>query len=198
MSVSDTKKTSYFNTLIFTIISGILSLALLTALFFDIFKQYIPFIITVEIGIFAIIIYSIYRIYTNEKRYDQIKNDRNFAINFRQCPDYYVTKTIDDKTICSNEYIMENKYRKKEMIKIYPADVEGSTSYTFPSVHNPNFVNSANPQEKFEIDSFAANPTLPTNQKKCEAVFGNNNQFVHYSKLPWTSVKSRCNSYINM
>ena len=93
---------------------------------------------------------------------------------------------------------MENKYRKKEMIKIYPADVEGNTSYTFPSAHNPTFVNSANPQEKFEIDSFAANPALPTNQKKCEAIFGNNSQFMHYSKLPWTSVKSRCNSYINM
>ena len=72
MSGSDPKIKSYFNTLIFTIISGIFSLVLIATLFFDMFKKYIPFIVTVEIGLFLIIGYCIYKIYNNEQKKDYL------------------------------------------------------------------------------------------------------------------------------
>lgn len=191
---SDSKKISYFNTLMFTIISSIVSLLLLGMLFFDMFKPYIPFIITVEVGLFAIILWCIYKIYVNEILRDAIKNDRNFTIDFMQCPDYYITRNIDGKSICSNEYITEDQYRNKHIIKIYPADAI-DRSFSFPSTHNPNFINSNNPEEKFALSDFANNPTLSSNEKKCDAVFGNVANFDTYSRIPWTNVKARCDSF---
>lgn len=190
------KKASYFNTLIFTIISGIVSLILLAMLFFDVFRPYIPFIITVEVGIFAIILFCIYKIYTIEKVNELIKADKNFSIDFMQCPDYYVTKKIDGKTICSNEYMIEDQYRKKSIMKIYPADVLGQTTYSFPQNHSVSYTNLTNPQEKFDLTSFATTRDLATNQQRCNAVFGQNDTYRHYSKLPWTSIKSKCDSYV--
>lgn len=186
---SDSKKISYFNTLMFTIISSIISLILLGMLFFDTFKPYISFIITVEVGVFAIILWCIYKIYTNEVVRDAIKSDRNFTIDFMQCPDYYTMRTINGESICSNEYITEDQYRKKQIIKIYPVDS------SFPSSHNPTFTNSNDPKEKFKLIDFVNSQSLDSNEKKCSAVFGNVSNFNTYSQIPWTNIKARCESY---
>lgn len=197
MSASNPKVKSYFNTLIFTIISGIFSLVLMAALFFEIFKGYLPLIVTVEVGLFIIIGYCIYKIYENESIYEIKKSAKNFIIDFQQCPEYYVKRIIDGNTICSNEYVTEDKFQKKQIIKIYPEDIAGQTTYSFPSNHSNTYVDSNNPQEKFRIDTISNNNTLST-KDKCNVLYGNNQSLIKYSRLPWTGLKSRCNAYISI
>jgi uncharacterized membrane protein YhaH (DUF805 family) len=63
MAQNDNKNTSYFNTLIFTIVAGIISLLLLLALVFKPVRDHaMYFIIALEVGIFTIIAVCIYQI----------------------------------------------------------------------------------------------------------------------------------------
>ena len=61
-------KKSYYNTLIFTIIAGVVSVALLCILILKKGQEYMPFIVTLEIGIFSIIALCITMILVNEFR----------------------------------------------------------------------------------------------------------------------------------
>lgn len=192
-----TKKISYFNTLIFTIISGIVSLLLLAALFFDVFKDYMTFIITVEIGIFLVIGWSIWQIVSNEKRLEELRKKKNFTIDFTQCPDYYISRVVDGVTICSNEYIVEDQYRNKRLMKIYPADdISKNISYPLPKLHS-NIYNkqTSRPVDKFDSTAIDSAGDLPDVQKKCGAVLGMNNTYKDYTQIPWVGVRARCESY---
>lgn len=189
--MSGNDKVSYFNTLIFTIIASIVSLLLLAALFFEIFKDYMIFIVTVEVGIFCIIGWCIYKIVSNANTLDKYKQQANFKIDFTPCPDYYVGKGVDGQTICSNEYIVEDEYHNKRIMKIYPAD-DQLNSYPLPNLHVPTYYNDAKPIEKYDSTLIASAQDLQTTRDKCGAILGLKENYKVYSKLPLLGTQERC------
>ena len=99
--MTNTNHASYYNVLVFTIITGIFSLILLLLLFLDEFNGFIKFVITVEICLFAIIVWCIYIITKASKK----KDLPNLVINYGDCPDYYIKNTDNSGTP-----YFENKY----------------------------------------------------------------------------------------
>lgn len=193
---NSSRKISYFNTLIFTIIAGILSLLLLAALFFDVLAQWKVFIITIEVGIFLIIGFCIWQIVANEALLDKYKKAKNFDVDFTTCPDYYITKMVDNKTICSNEYIVEDEYRNKQIMKIYPADNEAKNEvYPLPNTHTTSYTDSSKPSEKFESGYIQGSTELKDTAGRCGAVLGQNTNYKLYSTIPWVGVRARCASF---
>lgn len=186
------QRVAYFNTLVFTIISGIVSLGILIFMFFKPAAKLFPFLITVEVGIFLIIIITIIQIIRAEKARAKYKNQKNFTINFTSCPDYYIERSIDGKRICSNEYIVEDKNKASYIMKILPAQ----DSYSFPPTHNPSYTGDS-AGDKFDNLVIANSSALKDNAEKCAAVLGRNDAFISYSQIPWTGVQARCDSYAN-
>ena len=186
------QRVAYFNTLVFTIISGIVSLAILIFMFFKPAAKLYPFLITVEVGIFLIIIITITQIIIAEKERDKYKNKKNFTINFTTCPDYYIEKNVDNKKICSNEYIVEDENRVRRIMKILPAD----DSYTFPPLHELAYTTDS-ARDKFNNLVIDNATELKDNLGKCAALYGRNPAFIDYSRIPWSSVQARCDSYVS-
>ena len=119
--MDDNRKVSYFRTLIFTIISAMISLVLFGVLYLK--PEFKSFVITIEIGIFAIIGYTIYSIVQHEKLLNQMSDPSRFRFGFDSCPDYYIKRVDEDtrKDFCSNEYIVvdkESPLQKKLIMKI--------------------------------------------------------------------------------
>jgi hypothetical protein len=196
--MADTEqRIAYFNTLVFTIISGIISLGILIFMFFKPAAKLFPFLITVEVGIFFIIIISIFQIISAEKLKDKYKETKNFAINYTLCPDYYVERNINGTKVCSNEYIVEDDNRVKYIMKILPGDdIDKGISYTFPMVHEPNYTTDS-AIDKFKNTIIDVAPDLKGNTEKCAAVYGRVPKYADYSRIPWTALTQRCDSYVN-
>lgn len=200
MDTTSDQKLSYFNTLIFTIIAGIFSLLLMGLLLIEKMRKWMPMIVTVEIGIFLIIAICIWQIYKNEKEKESYAKSANFYIDFKQCPDYFITTTTPDgKQVCSNENTTIYN-RRKYLMKIYPQN-DIDASYSLPENHAttytaPTNMNSNSILEKYEISSIETADRLPDNLNKCKAVGGSIPEFKIFSKLPLTGVKARCDTYI--
>lgn len=191
-------KISYFNTLVFTIISGIVSLVLLVLLFMGVFKPELStFVITVEVGIFLIIAICIWQIVANEKTLDKYREAKNFSIDFTQCPDYFVEKQNPDGTkVCSNEFVVDDKYKNRYIMKIYPADNPGKNEvYSLPAMHTSAFSPSSLVRDKFLNTSFNSAPSLKTLRDKCAAAMGQDPAYKEYSVIPWVGVRARCESF---
>jgi hypothetical protein len=199
---TETRKISYFRTLIFTIMAAVFSLALMGLLFFKVAYDYIIAIVAVQLGVFAIIGYCIYIIVKREKMMDEMKNPKNYLVRFDDCPDYFtkVHDPISGKHFCSNEYIVSHPQdsMKKTIMKIVEENVE------LPEKHIVGYplTGSVAPTDKFMIHTFKS-AALNDNQTRCslfdesKPIVSMNNDHVpnrtEYRKLPWTSVKSRCN-----
>lgn len=196
--MSGENKTSYFNTLVFTIIAAIVSLLLLLAMFFDMFKNYMTFIITVEVGIFLIIIFCLYQIISNESKFAKYKNASNFNIKFNECPDYYVRKNVSENGknvgLCSNEYIVQDAFKNKFIAKIYPDDNPATNEvYNMPAQHTSSYNSTSGDRiDKFPSDVFDSALNLPTTAKKCAAVMGKDANYIKYSRMPYVGLTARC------
>lgn len=194
--MKENKKISYKNTLIFTIFAAVASIVLIAALFFASFRDYIYFIAIVEIAIFAIIGYCIYKIVTYEKRLEAIRNAKRTSIAFTECPDYYVKKyTEKGAPYCSNEYRVRDRQAVESIMKIYPASIET------PPMHNIAIpVDTAPKHEKFLLGEINNSRDLPTTKEKCGVLFNEPSdpklaQFKGYNNIPWTYVRSRCEGF---
>ena len=190
----ENQRISYFNTLIFTIISGVVSLLLLCSLFFQPFKKYIVAIVTIEIGIFIIISYCIYKIVKNDNYLKDLMAKNKLVINFDECGDYFVRRT-DDKGdfYCSNDYVITDETNTSYIMKIYPASIN------LPSTNNLNYSNPKtafvnNRLETYKLQELN-NSNLPTNTDKCRPLYDQVNQYDGYDKIPWTYARSRCDIY---
>lgn len=199
--MEDSKAKSYFRTLIFTVVSAILSLALFGLLFWK--KELLTFVIIVEVGIFAIIGYLIYVIVQHEKMLNAMNDPRNFKFGFDVCPDYYVKRTDGEsnKDFCSNEYVVVDKdspLQKKLIMKI----VDENTA--LPSSHSPTYTSKDSttgiklqpkPSDKFLLDSFFA-PELKTNKERCDvinpSVVTQLESMQGFKTIPWTYTRPRC------
>lgn len=82
----------YVNTLIFTVIAGIVSLLLLAMLWYasETMKQFNALIITIEVGLTAIILLAIIRIIQYERAaYKQQNAGSGMLLDVSSCPDYW-------------------------------------------------------------------------------------------------------------
>lgn len=204
MAENKVKKVSYYNTLVFTIISGIISLLLLGLLFFNFAKDFKLGIIALEIGIFTVILVCIAQIIYNENFINKLKKNHNVRISFDSCPDYF-TKLQDShqKAYCSNEYIYEDEALNKFLIKVYPEN------QIPPSDHDPRSMDlltesdkPAGPIDKFYIDELESKTKNKNStdiyKDTCAPLFKdnyNNNGLVGYTELPWTTLRSKCDNY---
>jgi hypothetical protein len=97
----------YINTMVFTIIAGILSAALFVLLWMgsDTVREFAHLIITIELGLLAIIIYAVLRVYMYERKLaEQQGNILKNAISVRLCPDYWTMHERNGKRSCNNTY----------------------------------------------------------------------------------------------
>lgn len=200
---NDSTKVSYYNTLVFTIISGLICVGILFLLFVESFRKYKYAIITVEVGTIILIIYCIYKIISYQSKMENMKRSQAFALPFDKCPDYYIKKNVGDKTLCSNEYIIKDKYKKSWLMKVYPAAEGPDTPYDLPSQHNSEYninAGSGMKYDKFILNELETSSALGTSGDKCNVLFnkptdGNLSTYNDYHAIPWTSAKSRCEAF---
>lgn len=200
MANDATRKTSYFNTLIFTILAGIISIILLVLLFFKDFKKYLPFIITLEIGIFTMIAWCIIQIYLNEKFLAELKKNLNYQISFNTCPDYFTKRIIGDQEICSNEYIYIDDKKQSKIMKVYPADDKSgvvSGMRPLPSTLSMDYKGTEKKWEKFPLNELDNEPSFKTYAQKCAPLFQSPadsklSYLKGYNLVPWTNARSQC------
>jgi hypothetical protein len=201
---NESRRISYFRTLIFTITAAIFSLILCGLLYFKEVRDYLVFIVVLEIGIFSIIGYCIYAIVNRERLMNELKDPSNYTISFDSCPDYYVKRydAVSKKHFCSNEYVVRDNINVSE--KVIMKIVDEKTA--LPTMHSDSYMGSdpvrkvptpPEPSDKFLLSAFY-NPLLKTNQDKCNIVDENmpekpTDVVQGFKALPWTSVKARCN-----
>jgi hypothetical protein len=192
--MNSAKQISYIHTLIFSIIAGIVSVALLLVLLIKKLQSYTPFVVTLEIGIFIIVFSCLIQIWLNEMRLANLRKNGIPYISFDSCPDYYVKRVDGDKEFCSNEYVYQDKTGKKYIMKIYPTE----RPVSLPAVHNQNMTtNSDQPYDKFYLRSLESDPTLKSPSDKCAPLFTpptdpNLSYLKGYDLLPWTTMRSKC------
>lgn len=188
-------KISYLNTLIFTIVTGIISLIVLGCLFFEFGQRFIYFIIGFEIGVFFLIGYCIYKIVRAEKRY--VSGDDKYVVRFNECPDYYAKRVYDGKEYCVNDYVVKDNAGGVYIVKVTPASTDPPTSITVTDNATPY---SGQPYSKFELHALEADNALKTYDEKCKPLFVNPTDakyqgYPDVSQIPWTYVRSRCESF---
>ena len=199
-AMNPNKKISYTNTLFFTIFNAIFAIILVLLLFFRIIpSEYMYFIIGVEVGVVLIVAYCIYRIIRFEKFLEAMRNPKNLYIPFDSCPDYFV-KSDDQgngKTICSSQYTVTDRNNTNYIMKIYPASVH------LPPVLDKNTeVSSSAKYDKFYLNEINESKQLQTMKDKCGVLYveptdANMVQYQGYTKVPWTSVRGRCEGLFN-
>lgn len=196
MATNNPKELSYKNTLIFTIIAAIISILLLLVLLMKNGRQYLPFIVTLECGIFFIILMCITQIYINEQNVLKYMNSKDKIVTFSKCPDYFTKRTIGDKEICSNEYIYFDDNKNKFILKIYPLST--TKTIAFPTNHITTYDSNAPPKkyEKFPLNEIQTAADLSTVAEKCSVVTsppgGKLSAYDDYSLIPWTTMRARC------
>ena len=199
--MDDNRKMSYFRTLIFTVISAILSLVIFSLLYFK--PELKAFVITVEIGIFFIIGYAIWAIVQHEKLLAKMSDPSMFRLDFESCPDYYIKRIDEDtrKYFCSNEYIVvdkESPLEKKLIMKMVDENTNLPLHHTATfNVKDENTKISLPPPiyDKFYIDDFYT-VDLTSDKDRCDVINPNvisqNEKYKGYKTIPWTYTRARC------
>jgi hypothetical protein len=191
--MNENKKISYRNTLIYTIVTAVISLALLIMLAFKSFFDYVYLIAIVEVGIFIIIGYCIFKIINYEKSLEALKNQKRYYIPFTECPDYFVKKFNESgEPYCSNEYRIKDKNDNTYLMKVYPDTVP------LPTKHDASTsVDQSQKYEKFWLNQIQNAKELRTTKDKCSVVSVEPTdpklaKYKGYTNVPWTYVRGRC------
>ena len=204
---TENRRISYVRTLIFTIVSALLSVVLFGVAFIKGAREWLLFIIITEVGIFSIIVWCIIAIINREKKLQELRNPKNYVIKFDNCPDYYVKRydTVSQDYFCSNEYVVTDTRNptKKLIMKLFPENDNSS-----PAVHSPTYKvqnvtgASSNPQpiDKFMISDIMTK--IDNNEARCKIVNPNilestSDALTGYKNVPWTSVQKRCENLYN-
>lgn len=199
----DARKISYFNTLIFTIVSAVVSVVILVLFYFKGLKPFWPFIIALEVGIFFIIGLCITTIILSELALEKKKNDRSYNIPFTSCPDYFTMTNKDNKTYCFNEYIYIDDYKRKFLMKVYPDDDPSDPNGVrpLPSIASSDIVANDPKHEKFNLAEIESEPTFKSAFDRCGPVINDPSDvklayLKGYKLLPWTSMRAKCESLV--
>ncbi len=155
--------TNYLNTLIFCIVAKAITICMLALLLFDWGKRLAYLILTIEVGLIAIVIYALWSISQYEKkvrkaREDMLKGDANITT----CPDYF-TKNVITNVDGTTSTVCESMY----------AAPDNRTTYNF-DIQNINMTNEL---------------SRKTLQEACTYVGDKKKNF---QKVAWTDLKSRC------
>ena len=97
----------YFNTMIFSIVSALVSCGLLLLLIYgpDEVRAYAVLIITLELGLLSVMISTIARIYAYERSLESAsRNARDNITLVDMCPDYWRIDRRGERTKCINGY----------------------------------------------------------------------------------------------
>lgn len=196
--MSDNKKIEYFNTLIFTVITGIVSLIVLCLLFFDFGKKFVYLIIVFELGVFIIIGMCIYEIVKAEGRKKDVDG---YTIRLDQCPDYYSSVSLNGTDYCMNWFFGKDAFGKKVLMRVYPLrDAFGNEISVEPEIQRSALTPTAtNNYANFALYDLEKEERLPTQNKKCDVIFKtptdtNLSKYAGHSVVPWTYARSRCQS----
>ena len=201
---SETSKTSYFNTLIFTIVTGIISLLLLLSLFIPVVNQNaFYFIIAVEAGIFSVIAICIFKIMYNEYEVNKrMRNLKTTKLSLNECPEYFVRTKNGSDTNCTNNYKVQDSNGQKYTLRIYPDDPLTPLPTTLPAAtQDKNEVFMLHQLEQaVDLKDASAQCAMvmkepPINTATTAAQANTLRQYVGYSKLPWMYAQSRCAPY---
>lgn len=99
---------NYLNTLIFCVVAKTITVLVLGLLVFKAVRKYVIFLLTIEVGLVFIVIYSMIKIARYDKRMSvEAEKIRLSSINSISCPDYYVrgpSEKDPSVTVCKNEY----------------------------------------------------------------------------------------------
>jgi Ca2+/Na+ antiporter len=200
IKMDQNKKLSYYNTLVFTIVAGIISLLLIVVLFFQFGRKIMYFIITVEVGIFLIIGYCIYSIVSFEKQKEKNKLTNNYVVDFGQCPDFYTKRTgTDNNVYCVNEYMVSDSVGNEQLMRIFPASAPPNQTVSISETYMPTSNGPNSSYEKVNLSALENNSKFPTTKDKCKLFYAAppnataDEQF--YSYLPWTTLTSRCEQH---
>jgi hypothetical protein len=82
----------YFNTLIFAVIALVMTVAFLVAViaFKDTMAPMYPMVVTIEVGLILVLLYTLWNVMSNEKRLDALRlNAYNNKLQVDSCPDYW-------------------------------------------------------------------------------------------------------------
>lgn len=201
----ENRKVSYFNTLIFTIFAGIVSLILLVLLYFKGFNQYLPFIIALEVGLFGLILLCITQIILNELFLDKLKKNMAYTMEFNACPDYYTKRDNGTKEICSADYVYIDKNKKQWIMKIYPEDDPKNPTLgvrPLPNLASFEYRGDEPKYEKFPLNEIENEKTFKTYADKCGPLTKDSQDpslsyLKGYNLVPWTTMNSKCASANN-
>lgn len=197
----DYKKASYYNTLIFTIISSIVAVSMMALLFFSPFVPYLPFIAASESGLIGVIVFSLFKIIGVENAMDTDKASNNLTIDFDTCPDYFVKiKDVVNtgNTYCSNEHVVRDAALNVNYImKLYPVDPAGS-AFVLPQQHDASAtVRPSAAYDKFYLGALDADAAMKTTSQKCDPIMNaTTGAYKYYDVLPWSYMTSRCDGLV--
>jgi len=195
--MNSTKTRSYLNTLVFAIIAGIISVLLLFVLMFKKLREFTPFVITLEVGIFLVLFSCIGHIWIIESRLGRLRNQGISSIGFDSCPDYYVKRLDGSKEFCSNEYVLQDEYGKSFIMKVYPANTD-KVKIPLPTSHEQSMsTNTDKPYDKFYLREIESDMNLKTPADKCAPLFSQPSDpklayLNGFNRLPWSTMRSKC------
>lgn len=170
----------YLNTMVFTIVAGVVSLILLLALIYvPNVAKYGPLILTVQLGLIVIIVQALVRIWRQNSRLAEYRDvDGNNTMAVGMCPDYMVAGNTDDEKgggiTCYNFY-----------------DGKGGTLPIWSGT-----TDSTDPQAPAQV--VLSNLDGMTIAGVCAAVDANPSDDLDGAStkaVPWTELRSRCNTF---
>ena len=170
-----TTEKSYLNTLIFTVVAEGISILIIGLLALEVVRPFSAFLMTLEIGLIFIIIWTLYAIKKyQDKMSKQFKHLRDTRVTNVSCPDYFTRKADEDGNL-----ICENKYTTPD----------GKFEYTFnnqkqigKAAGNMNDINEINMKDVFD-------------EKKLQDICDNElSSSGIYKNIPWTGIKTSCTS----
>jgi hypothetical protein len=188
---------SYVNTLVFAIVAGMISLILLLGLLFTTaMGAYSWFVITLEVGLITIIIWTLVRIFTYESRMRRMnRNATKNALVAQTCPDYYtVFHDAVGSADCRNIFRGRSP-ANEEFVMVY---VPGTNFEADPAVRGGIIFKSNPPDHRIEMKKFEDKRINDT----CAIVQGRDPSSADAMPLeannyniPWTDLRTKCEGF---
>ena len=189
------RSASYLNTLVFTIIAGVVSVGLLVIILYANVAEYKYALATIEAGLIFVIVSALVHIYWIESSAKRMaSNAHKNALLAKNCPDYY-TMVHSPKTgeVCTNTF--------KGMLP---------TGQPFAMVYIPSTDATAEVRNGAKKVLFRGNPSDPSIDVKsfedkqvqdaCLYVAGRpvqgdpDTKTANNYSIPWTDMRSKCES----
>jgi hypothetical protein len=185
---------TYINTMVFSIIAGLVSIAMLVALMLsESLNAYMFLIITIEMGLLAIIIHALYRVIAYEAKVRKaINNASSNAFAADNCPDYY---TLKYSTSGSTEHACRNFFKGRTpdgrpfIMYFVPSDTFKSTGQgsgvVFPGNPSDDSIKIKTLENLTSSEACRIVQGLPAESDSKKDTPNN------YS-IPWTDLRPKC------